>query len=127
MRPETVDWLRVAEDDFNVLQRESRVRKNPTMATCVSMRSNAEKYLKAILVEAKIPFARIHDLETLLNSVVTVQPMLEVFRADLAYLSQYAVTARYPGETADNESARKAVIKCRAFRISARAVMGLPK
>jgi hypothetical protein len=44
---------------------------------------------------------------------------------DLAYLSAFAVAYRYPGESADRESARDAARRCRAFRRAARRALGL--
>jgi len=49
----------------------------------------------------------------------------ESFREDLAYLSDYAVTFRYPGESADAESAIDAQRHCQLFRNAARDVLGL--
>jgi hypothetical protein len=49
----------------------------------------------------------------------------EDFREDLAYLSDFAVTFRYPGESADKESALDAQKRCREFRAAARGALGL--
>jgi hypothetical protein len=44
---------------------------------------------------------------------------------DLAFLSEFAVSFRYPGESADRESALDARRRCRTFRRAARTALGL--
>jgi hypothetical protein len=39
-----------------------------------------------------------------------------VQRENLAFLSEFAVSYRYPGDSADLETARDARSRCRAFR-----------
>ncbi len=50
-----------------------------------------------------------------------MKPMTE----DLAYLSDFSVTFRYPGESADRESAFDAQRRCRVFRDAVRNAFGL--
>ncbi len=126
MKPTTAEWIEKAEGDFATMQRESRARKNPNYdAICFHAQQCAEKYLKARLSEADISFGKVHDLAALLDHVLAVQPDWEVFREDLAYLSDFAVSFRYPGESANKESALDAVRKCRFFRKIARSIFGL--
>jgi len=63
----------------------------------------AEKYLKALLSEAGIFFGKIHDLIRLLDAVIPNKPALEAYQRQLAYLSEFAVACRYPGESADKD------------------------
>jgi HEPN domain-containing protein len=128
MKPTTAEWIEKAEGDFATMQRESRARKNPNYdAICFHAQQCAEKYLKARLAETGISFGKVHDLVALLDQALAVQPDWEVFREDLAYLSDFAVSFRYPGESANKESALDAVRKCRFFRKIARSILGLPK
>ncbi|GAG36127.1 unnamed protein product [marine sediment metagenome] len=127
MKAIAAEWIAKAEGDFAMVLREARARKNPNYdGACFHAQQCAEKYLKARLCEAGIEFARTHDLVVLLNQVVSVEPMWEVFREDLAYLSAFAVEVRYPGESADKESAADARMRCRHFRLAARKTFGLP-
>lgn len=127
MKPTASEWIEKAEGDFATMQRESRARKNPNYdAICFHAQQCAEKYLKSRLAEADISFGKVHDLVALLNQVLVIQPDWEVFREDLAYLSDFAVSFRYPGESANKESALDAVRRCRFFRKIARSVLGLP-
>ena len=127
MKQITSEWASKAEGDFAMLERESRARKNPNYdGICFLAQQCAEKYLKARLSEAGIDFPKTHDLVALLDLAIEVEPMWELSRADLAYLSDFAVSYRYPGESADRESAMDARRRCRAFRRAAREALGLP-
>lgn len=126
MNPMTREWVAKAEGDFAMVERESRARKNPSYdGLCFHAQQCAEKYLKARLCEAGIEFAKVHDLVALLEQALRVEPLWEAHRADLAALTDYAVSFRYPGESADKESARNACKNCKAFRRAARKALGL--
>ena len=126
MKPMTVEWVSKAEGDFAMMERECLVTDNPNYdGICFHAQQCAEKYLKARLCEASITFSKIHDLVVLLDKVLAIEPMWDVYREDLAYLSDFAVTFRYPGESADSESAIDAQRRCRRFRDAARDVLGL--
>jgi HEPN domain-containing protein len=128
MKPTTAEWIQKAEGDFATMQREAKARRHPNYdAVCFHAQQCAEKYLKARLTEADIRFGKVHDLVALLDKVLTIQPDWEVFREDLAYLSDFAVSFRYPDESADKESAVDAVRRCRFFRKIARSALRLPK
>jgi HEPN domain-containing protein len=126
MRPMTAEWVAKAEADFATAQRESRVRKNPNYdGICFHYQQCAEKYRKARLCEAEIPYGKTHDLLALLEQVLKVEPNWEIFREDLAYLSDFAVAFRYPGESADKKSALEAKRLCSFFRKIARRALRL--
>jgi HEPN domain-containing protein len=126
MKPITAEWAAKAEGDFATLERESRARKDPNYdGICFHAQQCAEKYLKARLTEAGVRFAKIHDLTALLELVLPIEPSWEAFREDLAYLSDFAVAFRYPGESADRASATSALKRCRSFRDAARKLLGI--
>lgn len=126
MKPMSAEWVAKAEGDFAMMERECQVTENPNYdGICFHAQQCAEKYLKARLCEADITFSKIHDLVALLDQVLEVEPAWESFREDLAYLSDFAVSFRYPGESADAESAIDAQCRCRQFRIAARDALGL--
>lgn len=115
------EWVSKAEADFATLEREFRARKNPNYdGICFHAQQCAEKYLKARLSKTEIHFTKIHDLVALLELVLAVEPTWERFRTDLAFLSDFAVSFRYPGESADREAATSATKSCRVFRKAAR-------
>ncbi|OGB98664.1 hypothetical protein A2V82_07570 [candidate division KSB1 bacterium RBG_16_48_16] len=126
MKPITREWVDKAEGDYAMMERESRARKNRNYdGICFHAQQCAEKYLKARLHEANIEFKKIHDLTALLNKVLEVEPLWEAFREHLAYLSDFAVSFRYPGESADHNMALDARRRCRAFRKAARNALGM--
>jgi HEPN domain-containing protein len=126
MKQITFEWVAKAEGDFGMMERESRARRAPNYdGICFHAQQCAEKYLKARLAEADIAFAKIHDLTALLDQVLSVEPAWELLRIDLAFLSDFAVAYRYPGESADREAALDARRHCRAFRATARLSLGL--
>lgn len=125
MKPLTAEWVAKADADFYVMEREGRVRKNPAYdSICFHAQQCAEKYLKATLAEHDLDIGRIHDLVALLETVLRIQPLWESFRLDLAYLSEFAVAYRYPGESATKSQARDAIKRCRRFRQTARQCLG---
>lgn len=126
MKPATLEWIEKAEWDFLSAQRELRVRKLPNCdLLCFLCQQCAEKYLKARLVEAGRTFAKIHDLEELLDAVLLVEPHLEHLRPGLASLTDHAVVFRYPGESATKEAARTAFKNCSVARAAIRRCLGL--
>jgi HEPN domain-containing protein len=126
MKPIAAEWVAKAEGDFGMMERECEVEKAPNYdGICFHAEQCAEKYLKARLCEADMTFSKIHDLVALLEQVLDVEPGWEGFREDLAYLSDFAVAFRYPGESADRESALEAQRRCRLFRDAARNALGL--
>ncbi len=126
MKPIAAEWIAKAEGDFAMMERECKVQDKANYdGICFHAQQCAEKYLKARLCEADIPFSKIHDLVALLEQVIVAETAWETFRQDLAYLSDFAVTFRYPGESADRESALDAQSRCRIFRNAARKSLGL--
>lgn len=68
MNPLTEEWVIKAESDRATAERELRVSTEPNFdAVCFHSQQCVEKYFKALLHEAKIPFPRTHDLSDLLN------------------------------------------------------------
>ena len=126
MKPITLEWVAKAEGDFATVEREAWARKTPNYdGVCFHAQQCAEKYLKALLIEADLPFLRTHDLVNLLEQLLPLYPLWEVYRGDLAYLSEFAVSFRYPGESADREAALDARRRCRILRRAARSALGL--
>lgn len=125
MKRITAEWVEKAEGDYAVALRESRVRKSPNPdAICFHAQQCAEKYLKGRLAEAGTDFGKTHNLVTLLDQVLPVEPLWESFRADLVHLSVFAAAFRYPGESADRNTAKDAFKRCKRFRAAARTALG---
>jgi HEPN domain-containing protein len=126
MRPIASEWVAKAEGDYATLEREARARRNPNYdGASFHAQQCAEKYLKAVLSQSGIEFTKTHDLVALLEKALPVRPQWEAFRVELAFLLDFSVNYRYPGETADRESALDARRRCRLFRRAAREALRL--
>ena len=126
MKPLTHEWIGKAEGDLATARREVRARKAPNYdAACFHAQQCVEKYLKARLQEAAIPFGRTHDLSALLNLLLSVEPSWESLRPHLRALTTFAVGVRYPGESADKAMGREALSLCRTVRRHIRLSLGL--
>jgi HEPN domain-containing protein len=81
MKPLTLEWIQKAEGDFASTQRELRARKFPNYdAACFHAQQCVEKYLKARLQEADIPFGKSHDLTLLLDLALPIEPLWDTLR-----------------------------------------------
>src|SRR5437764_1070757 len=117
MKPLTNEWVEKAEGDFATAGREMGISLHANYdAVCFHSQQCAEKYLKACLQEADLPFRKTHDLSELLHSLLSVHPQFESLQEDLNALSEYAVEYRYPGESADSDDALEALQRCRIVR-----------
>lgn len=127
MNPKTLEWIKKAEGDWATLSREYRVLEDPNYdAVCFHAQQCAEKYFKARLFDAGIQFAKIHDLEILLNDLFQIEPNWNSLRNEAIVLSSFAVEFRYPGAIAIKSDADKAVEHCSLIRKLVRESFGLP-
>ena len=77
------------------------------------------------MCEAGLSVPKVHNLVHLLERVLRLEPLWEACREDLALLSGYAVSYRYPGDSATRETAKEALRRCRRFRDMARVAFRL--
>ena len=103
-----------------------RFRSRRHAAICFHAQQCIEKYLKAWLQEANIPFTKTHDLEGLLNLIIPTLPDWKVWQADFSTISEHAVAFRYPGKAATDADAQHAVETCVRVRQTVREKLGLP-
>jgi HEPN domain-containing protein len=128
MKPLTSEWVRKAENDFKVASQILRRRKDSVPdAACFFCQQCVEKYLKARLVEAGVPFKRTHDLLLLLKLCVQVEPLWATYEQVMDDLTDYAVDFRYPGHSATLSQAKAALEHCRSLRQEVRRSLGLKK
>jgi HEPN domain-containing protein len=110
MNPITTEWVNKAEGDFATAQRELQVLSDANYdAICFHAQQCIEKYLKARLQEAGTQFGKTHDLSTLLDLILPVEAAWDTLRGDLHALTVFAITYRYPGDSADESDARDAI------------------
>ena len=75
MTPLAREWVAKAEGDFHSCERETRARRYPNYdSACFHAQQCVDKYLKARLQEASLPFPRTHDLDELLDLVLVAEP-----------------------------------------------------
>lgn len=126
MKPLTREWVKKAKNDFKVASQILRRRKDIIPdAACFFCQQCVEKYLKARLLEAGIPFPRIHDLLVLLNLCVQAEPLWPAYAQVVDELTDFAVDFRYPGHFATLRQAKLALKTCRALRAEVRRSLGL--
>jgi HEPN domain-containing protein len=97
MKKATREWVRKAEADYRLAQKAHDSAERFHDQVCFHCQQAAEKYLKALMEELGQAVPRIHDLEDLLASVLPYHTELRSLRRGLAFLTTFAVAARYPG------------------------------
>ena len=129
MKAETREWVRCAEEDFDVALILFRRRTKRPTANAIGFHCQqcAEKYLKARLEEAGSAIPKVHDLVLLLQHVLPLEPLWVSYAPMLRGLNDYAVKFRYPGNIATRAAARAALKGCRSMRAEVRLSLGLPK
>lgn len=93
------DWLRRAQSDLALasIPLPHGVLYNEL---CFHAQQTVEKCLKAVLIYHNIEFRKIHDIAYLI-SLVPSQVTLPLAAEQMADLTSYAVTSRYPGDYED--------------------------
>lgn len=126
MQPLTAEWVAKAEEDFAVGCRELARSDSPAYnAVCFHAQQTAEKYIKAVIQESGVPVPRLHDLSMLAKMVNNGDAFASV-RGALSALSQLAVSARYPGYSANKRAATEALDTARQVRAFCRRLLRLP-
>jgi HEPN domain-containing protein len=126
MKPLTRDWVEKAEGDFLVASQIMRRHQQRVYdAACFHCQQTIEKYFKARLFEAALPFPKTHDLVVLLHLLLPVEPLWKAYEAAAKGLTEYAVSFRYPGDNATLAEARLALKHCRSLRAEVRRGLGL--
>jgi HEPN domain-containing protein len=128
MKPATREWIRYADEDFDVAAALMR-RRTRTAANSIGFHSQQciEKYFKARLEEAGLNVPRTHDLVAMLQLLLPLQPLWISLAPALRRLNDYAVKFRYPGNAATRNDARAALKACRSIRAEVRLSLGLPR
>ena len=120
------EWIEKAEEDFHILERESRVRKNPSFnGICFHAQQCIEKLMKAWLILKKRIPPKTHDLPVLNDLLIETGLVMSCSRSELRELSIGAVMFRYPGESADKEMAVLARQLCKQIRKELLAWLGV--
>ena len=124
---ETVrQWVDKAERDFATARRELEAVSAPNYdAVCYHAQQCIEKLMKALLIQHGEPPPRTHGLITLNTLLIPLEAEWNAFPDELRFLTRAAVDFRYPGSTADMETAREAVAIATRLRSRLRAFLHL--
>lgn len=127
MNPLTLGWIDKAEGDYTTVK---ILQQNPISSKdviCFHAQQCIEKYLRVWLQEENIPVPRTHNLEELLNLIVSIVPAWNAWKSGFSILAEHAVEFRYPGKSATAENAEHAVNICDVVRQDVRKELKLPE
>ncbi len=125
MNPLTLEWAQKAERDYTAIALHKQVTSPDFDLICFHAQQCIEKYLKAWIQEANIPFPKSHDLLGLLGLILPTIPSWHDWQTDLSIIAPYAVEFRYPGKSATAENAEHAVKTCNIVREAVREALKL--
>lgn len=110
MKPITLEWITIAEGDWETANRESNVDARTNFrAISFHAQQCGEKYLKAYLQEKSTNPERTHSLQFLLNKILPYEPTWTILVESCLELTEFAVDHRYPGTTTSKEQADNAL------------------
>lgn len=93
-------WIEYAEEDLRLARHGLKIRSScPYKLIAFHAQQCAEKYLKAFLALKQVDFPYTHNIALLLELCSPYAEWAEKMQMAAA-LTQYAVTARYPGKGA---------------------------
>lgn len=125
MNPLTREWIQKAEGDYTIMLQNHQSSTPVYDGICFHAQQCIEKYLKAWLQEANIPFSKTHDLKDLLRLITPTLPAWEAWHEDFSPFTTHAVDLRYPGEFATAEDAEHAVRICTEVRQAVRVELNV--
>lgn len=94
------EWLRYADGDLMVAQREISYEAPIYHTICFLCQGAAEKFLKAYLIAQGWPLKKTHDITDLLKDCMAYDPAFDVLLPYGAILNEYITAGRYPGDLA---------------------------
>lgn len=125
MNPLTLEWIEKSENDYAAVQQLLQASNPLHDIICFHLQQCIEKYLKAWLQEANIPFSKTHDLEELLKLITPTMPAWNLWQPDFKIITAYAVESRYPGDSATDEDTKHAIQICDEVRKTIRTQLKL--
>jgi HEPN domain-containing protein len=125
MKKTTREWVKKAEEDYELAKQGNKSKVPVHDGVCFHCQQCAEKYLKGLMEELGLSIPKVHDLEPLLNLIVGHHPTLRPYRRGLAFLTEFAVDSRYPGNDPTKRQALAALRWAGRVRKEARALLGI--
>ncbi len=125
MKVDTREWVKKAEDDFRAalyLQLKAREFRDQIAFHC---QQAAEKYLKSLLEEVGALIPKTHNLSDLLVLLLNNHSHLKRLNRGMTFLSRFAVTFRYPGESTSQRQVVAALRWAAKVRAEVRTILKL--
>ena len=94
------EWLRYAEGDLGVAERELCYQEPAYHTICFLYQSAAEKFLKGYLIAQGWTLERTHDIVQLIGLCADYDAELGGMVTEGAVLNEYVVAGRYPRDIA---------------------------
>jgi HEPN domain-containing protein len=126
MKKITAEWVRKAEEDYEVAVQTHHGRKPFHNTVCFHCQQACEKYLKGLLEENGLNVPKIHDLDELCKSLLPSFQSLRSVRRGLVFMKRFAVEVRYVSENASKREAVAALHWTGKVRKEPRSLLGLP-
>ena len=119
--------MRKAEEDLFGAQSLAGQSKSSWLydQICFLAQQASEKFLKALLEELNISIPFTHRLQDLLNLLLPHHPTLRGLRRGLIFLTRFAVSTRYPGESASKRQAVAALRWAEVVAVGCRGTLGI--
>jgi HEPN domain-containing protein len=119
-------WLRNVEDDLRALRHTVDGEETPGRIGCFLAHLTVEKALKAVLIDAEVPFKKTHDLEALYALCTEAGRLPGVDVAELAALNPWAIDGRYTDDLreATRREATRFAVFAEAVVAAVRAELG---
>ncbi len=92
-----VEWLNRARSNLARAKADSRIPYVYLEDLCFDTQQAAEKAIKAVLLDLRVPFPYHHDLAELLDLVQKAGKSIPKPVRDASRLTRFAVVTRYPG------------------------------
>jgi HEPN domain-containing protein len=125
MKRASREWVRKAEADWKGAVRLAGGTEPLHDLVCFHCQQTAEKYLKALLEELGANIPKTHDLEELLKLLLMHHGGLASQRRGLRFLTDFAVSTRYPGDSATKREAASCVRWTGRVRETCRSLLGI--
>jgi HEPN domain-containing protein len=125
MKKATREWVHKAESDYRLALRASAASEPFHDQVCFHCQQSAEKYLKSLLEELSKSIEKTHDLDKLLSDLLSHHTSLRRLRRGLVFLTNFAVTVRYPGDNATKRQAQAALRWAGKVQDACRGLLGL--
>ena len=94
------EWLRYAEGEMGVAEREMKAEAPAYHTICFLSQSSAEKFIKGFLIAQGWALEKTHDILELLEFCADYDSVLGAMVVEGATLNEYIAAGRYPGDIA---------------------------